>query len=260
MSNLSPRQTKPIEYVRPVRALHFPVQAEVPETQRHLELRTALYRLLGFALAGRASVGSDQFLYFDASDPRACLAPDVFVKLGGPPGEIISWKVWERGTPELAVEVVSRSDAAGLPWDQKLTRYHRLGVRELVRFEQDAVNPIRIWDYVEGDLVERRIVPGSCPRSEVLDLYWTLGPDERWGPMLRLAEDPLGKHLVKTEAELQAALVKREAEARQHEAQAARQHEAQARQREAEARQRAEQRIRELEAALQEARAEGSKR
>ena len=50
------------EYVRPLVPLHFPSEATVPETQRHLELRTALYQLLWFQLADRATVGSDQFV------------------------------------------------------------------------------------------------------------------------------------------------------------------------------------------------------
>ena len=37
--------------------------------------------MLQGALPG-ATIRSDQFVYSDASDPRKCLAPDVFVKLG----------------------------------------------------------------------------------------------------------------------------------------------------------------------------------
>ena len=196
-----PQGAEPFEYVRPVRPLHFPVAAEVPETQRHLELRTALYQILRRALGAQHSVGSDQFVYYDASDPGACLAPDVFVKLGGGSEEITSWKVWERGTPELAVEIVSRSDAAETPWQEKLERYHRLGVRELLRFEQQAPSPIRIWDYVDGDLVERKILSPSLPLCQVLGWYWVLGHDQSWGPMLRLAKDPEGKQLLQTEKE-----------------------------------------------------------
>ena len=47
----SQHDTEPFEYVRPIRPLYFPVAAEVPETQRHLELRTALYQLLRRALS-----------------------------------------------------------------------------------------------------------------------------------------------------------------------------------------------------------------
>jgi hypothetical protein len=266
MGSVSQQEAKPLEYVRPVRPLYFPVAAEVPETQRHLELRTALYQLLRLALDAQHSVGSDQFVYYDASDPGACLAPDVFVKLTGGAEEITSWKVWERGTPELAVEFVSRSDAPDAPWADKLKRYHRLGVRELVRFEQHAANPIRIWDYVDGDLVERRVSATSPALCRVLGWYWVVGRDERWGPTLRLATDPEGGHLIQTEKEVRADAERRAIEATQREAEAA-QREAEAAQREAEAAQReaesaqrealarksadeAHERVKELEAAL----------
>ena len=216
------------EYVRPLRPLHFPVEAKVPESQRHLELRTMLYQLLSFWLQGRATVGSDQFLYFDASDPKLCLAPDVFLQLGPPGPEITSWKTWERGTPELAIEIASRSDAPDEPWQTKLARYHRLGVRELVRFDQKAAEPLRVWDYVEGDLAERKLSPAAPAACRVLGAWWVLVPHERWGRMLRLAHDPEGTQLVQTETE------------------AARQSEAA----ETEARLSAEARVRELEAEL----------
>ena len=223
------------EYVRPLRPLHFPVEAKVPESQRHLELRTALYQLLSFHLEGKASVGSDQFLYFDASDPKACLAPDVFLQLGSDGPEIDSWKTWERGTPDLAVEIASRSDAPDEPWRLKLERYHRLGVRELVRFNQRARHKLRIWDYVDGDLAERKLAPEVPAWCRVLGLFWVIESDERWGPMLRLAHDAEGTRLVQTRLESEIAARKAEAEARKAEA---------------EARKIAEARVRELEQTL----------
>jgi Uma2 family endonuclease len=162
------------EYLRPLRPLHFPEEAEVPEFQRHLELRTLLYQLLSFWLQGRATVGSDQFLYFDASDPKVCLAPDVFLQLGSDGSEITSWKTWERGTPDLAIEIASRSDAPDEPWNKKLARYHRLGVRELVRFDQNAAEPLRVWDYVDGDLAERKLSSATPVACRVLGAWWVL--------------------------------------------------------------------------------------
>jgi Uma2 family endonuclease len=231
------REIRPdsFEYVRPLRPLHFPVEAKVPESQRHLELRTALYQLLSFHLQGRATVGSDQFLYFDASNPKACLAPDVFVRLGVDGPEIDSWKTWERGTPDLAIEIASRSDAPDEPWQLKLDRYHRLGVRELVLFNQRAARKVRIWDYVEGDLAERKLTADAPVPCAVLGLWWVTLPDERWGPMLRLAFDAEGRQPVPTRLETEVA---------------ARQAEAEARRAEAEARHMAEARVRELEQTL----------
>ncbi len=77
----------------------FPESATVPESQLHLDLRTLLYHLLQDALGEAFTMGSDQFVYFDASDPSACLAPDVYVGLSPTAERIRTWKVWERGAP-----------------------------------------------------------------------------------------------------------------------------------------------------------------
>jgi len=201
---MSERRANEFEYLRPLRPLHFPVEAKVPESQRHYEIRSAVYQLLSFWLRDRATVGSDQFMYFDASDPKACLAPDVFVQLGTPGPEITSWKTWERGTPDLAIEIASRSDAPDEPWNEKLARYHRAGVRELVRFDQKAAAPLRVWDYVDGDLAERKLTPGEPVACPVLSAWWVLVSDERWGRVPRLALDAAGTQLVKTEIEVEA--------------------------------------------------------
>ena len=201
------------------RALHFPVEASVPEHKRHLELRTLLYRVLG-TLAGEHSVGSEQFVYWDPTDPSRCLAPDAFVRLGVPDSIFGSWKTWERGVPEVAVEIVSDSDASEASWDAKLQRYQELGVRELVRFDADEApeRQVRIWDRVDGALVERQDGDHSC---RGLKLYWVVVPLDRIPAALRLARDAEGCDLVLTPEE-----------------------------REARARKAAEQRVAELEAAL----------
>src|SRR5690606_25709534 len=123
----------------------------------------------------------DQFVYYDASNPKACLAPDVYVKLGGPKGDIESWKTWERGTPDLAIEIGSRSDQPEEPWEEKLGRYHQLGVRELVRFDPRAITRLRVWDYVDGDLAERRFAPDSPVPCRVLSRWWVTVPHPQWG-------------------------------------------------------------------------------
>lgn len=149
------------------RPLVFPTESTVPETKEHLDLRTALYLVLCEAFGQGAWVGSDQFVYYDASDPARVVAPDVFVRRGGPDESFASWKVWERGCPELAIEIVSESDASSAAWEKKLARYHAVGVAELVRFHADAERPLRVWDRVDDDLVERR-VDGRRTTSRVL--------------------------------------------------------------------------------------------
>ncbi len=231
-SRLAAERPRYIERPPPV---VFPESAEVPETQLHLDLRTLLYHLLREFLADQATVGSDQFVYFDASDPSACLAPDVYVGLSPPGEKIRTWKVWERGAPQVAVEITSDSDAPDLPWRDKLARYQRLGVQELIRFdaEQDE-RPLRVWDRVDGALSERRVT-GARASSLVLPLHWVVAPAEGMPRSLRI--------------EHAGELVMTDKEARQAEAEA-RRAEAEARQAEAEARRAAEQRLKELEAEL----------
>ncbi|HKQ70473.1 MAG TPA: Uma2 family endonuclease [Polyangiaceae bacterium] len=195
----------------------FPVEAEVPEGKRHLRLRTFLFQLLEFALGQESSIGSEQFVYWNARDPRRCLAPDVFVRLGVPDSTFDTWKTWERGgAPELAVEIVSRSDAPDEPWDDKLERYHELGVRELVRFDPKAPEGarIRVWDRVQEDLVEREVEGDSTP-STTLRLYWVVAPIEGLEVGLRLAEDVEGTKLLLSRTETEAQARQAEAQARQ---------------------------------------------
>jgi Uma2 family endonuclease len=194
-------------YVTAPKPIAFPSEERpeehVSETKRHLEARTALYLLLKDALPG-AAVGSDQFVYSDASDPRKCLSPDVFVKLGAPlayGASFDNWKVWERGAPDVAVEIVSASDRSDAEWAAKLERYQASGIGEVVRFDaEDAKHPLRVWDRIDGDLIER--APESQDRHEcaALGLWWTIVPSE-FGPMPRLARDPSGAHLLPTPGE-----------------------------------------------------------
>jgi hypothetical protein len=247
-------------YLRAPVPLYFPSSAEMPETQRHLLLRTALFEIVWGAFGDSATVGSDQFIFWDPTDPRQCCAPDLFVRLGTRVVLFDSWKVWERGAPELAVEIGSRSDAPELPWEAKLERFRRLGVRELVRFEPLQRDlRVRIWDGLEGDLVERDAADPAFARCDTLSAYWCVRDDTTRGPMLRLARDAEGLDLYPTPEEArqrEAEARQREAEARQREAEArqrevdARQHDAEALRREAQARHEAERRVAELEAEL----------
>jgi hypothetical protein len=185
-----------------------------------------LYSILKLAFENRAMIGSEQFVYWDATDPSACLAPDVFVRLGLPDENFRSWKTWERGAPHIAVEIVSPSDADSESWAEKLAKYHRLGIGELVRFDADEPSsPLRVWDYVEGDLVERELAPSSVAECAPLGLWWTVREDAELGLVLRLSRDAAGRDLLPTERDLREAeeVRRRVAEAKHQNAEAKRQ-------------------------------------
>jgi hypothetical protein len=189
-------------YLRAPHPLHFPVEERVPEKGRHLEVRTVLFQIVRDAFRDRAIVGSEQFVYWDPTDPKQCCAPDLFVRIGTPHAPVDCWKVWERGAPDLVVEITSASDAADGPWETKLERFRRLGAREIVRFDpEDRDRPIRIWDAIDGDAVERDPADPAFCRCETLGMYLVVHEDAEVGPMLRLARDPEGRDLLPTQAE-----------------------------------------------------------
>ncbi len=199
-------------------ALHFPVQAEVPETRTHLRLRTLLFDFLWLAFAGVAKIGSEQFVYWDPTDIGACLAPDAFVRFGDPDHEFDSWKVWEHGAPHVAIEIISNSDRRG--WDKKLDAYRRMGVSELVAFNPEfPEQPLRIWDFVGDGLLERKLLE---PYAKSLHLggFWRSFEIAGEGPSLRLSHDEQGQSLFLTPKESEAR--RAEAETRRADAEAQR--------------------------------------
>lgn len=105
-----------IRHLQAPQRLVFPEEALVLETQLHLELWTLLYQLLRDYLGDAATVSSDQFVYWAADDPTQAPAPDACVRRGGAAELLRSWKTWERGAPEVTVEIVSSPlAAASLP-------------------------------------------------------------------------------------------------------------------------------------------------
>ncbi len=161
-----------LRHLRAPVPLHFPESAEMPESKVHLLVRTFLFQLLRHALGPGHSVGSEQFVYWMPTNPRRCLAPDVFVKLGVDDTLFGTWKCWRHGAPDLAIEVVSPSDSESMPWDEKLARYAELGVAELLRFDPEAREGerMRAWDRIDEDLVEREV---DGDRTPCVTLGWT---------------------------------------------------------------------------------------
>ncbi len=210
-----PRSLPELRYVRAPEPIVFPEAEEVPEGLPHLLVRTFLFQLLRFALGPSHSVGSDQFIYLVsiATDPKRKVAPDVFVRLGVQQTSFGTWKTWENGgAPDLAVEIVSPNEGDGVSWDEKLARYHELGVSEVVRFDPEATEGkrLRVWDRVRGDLVERVIGDDRTP-CLTLGLNWTVCAIEEHPVALRLIDDD-GRWL-ESQAEV-AAKARAEAEAR----------------------------------------------
>lgn len=219
-----------LRHVRPVRPLRFreqePEDEHLGQSRRHLHLCKALYEILRAAVPlDESTVGADQFVYFRANDARRCLAPDVFVKVDRPDADFGSWKTWEWGAPELAFEILSPSDTEEM-WsvEEKLGRYHELGVQELVLFDVDAPpgERLRVWDRIDGDFLERVVEDERTP-CVTLGLYVVVAPvlvDEssRYPVCVRLSRTADGSDLVSTAAE-----ARRDAELARQDAELARQ-------------------------------------
>jgi Uma2 family endonuclease len=186
--------------------------------RRHLHLCRALYDMIRAVCVPEHTVGADQFVYFDAANPKRCLAPDAFVTLGERDHDFDSYLVWEEGTPDVAFEVLSPSDTPERwTFEEKLRRYRTLGVRELVTFHVDAPagERLRVWDRIEHDLVERVVTDDRTP-CVTLGLTLLVGPVDEYPVGLRLARDAEGSDLVLTdkEARLAAETAAKGAEAR----------------------------------------------
>jgi Uma2 family endonuclease len=221
----------------------FPSEEKVPESTQHLKLRTLLYQVLHHAFRIEHSIGCDQFVYWNGASPRRCLAPDAFVRLHRPSDDFPSWKTWERGAPELCVEIASRSDAPDPPWDEKLEKYLELGAKEIVRFDWRAEEGgrLRAWDRVDGQLIER-VVEADRTACLTLGLHWVVVgyPEQADLPCLRLARDDIGTDILPTRSETEAMRAtaeasRAEAEAKRAEAEASMRHAAERRLAEVEA-------------------------
>ena len=220
-------QSHGIRHVRPVRPVLFPAsdpEWEMSESTRHGRMCELLYQLLRAAVGDEGTVGKDNFVYFDASNARRKCAPDGFVKLGLPQAHFDSFKTWEHGAPELAVEILSPSDTEEkLTLEEKLERFHAIGVREVVAFDVDAPagSRLRAWDIVHGDLVERIVEDERTP-CLTLHRWFVVAPYalEHLPAALRLADDPAGTRIVlepreRAEAELEGARAATEHERRE---------------------------------------------
>ena len=205
-------------YVRPPAPLFFPVDEPVPEHRWHRLAAEALAQSVEEAFDRQVLVSSDQFLYWDPTNPKRCLAPDVAIRLGAPSELVASWKTWERGAPHVGVDVTSESDAPDWALEEKLARYRQAGVAEVVRYDRrDRERPFRLWDWLDGDLVERDLADPEAFRCAALGWYWCEHEDPELGLTLRLARDRAGTDLIATPRERERAAKEAERAAKEAE-------------------------------------------
>ena len=122
-------------------------------------------------------VSANMFVYFEEGNPRAVVAPDVFVVLGAPDYKRRSYKVWEEPKgPDFVLEITSHSTRSA---DQGPKRriYAEIGVQEYWLFDPtgDWLDPplegLRLVADRYVRLPSRTSLDGSLSgRSEVLGL------------------------------------------------------------------------------------------
>ena len=169
-------------------------------------------------------VGSNNFLYYERGNPRAVVAPDVYVVVGAPaspPRD--TYMLWnEPKGPDFVLEVTSASTRRD---DERRKRevYAALGVREYFLYDPRAeylAPPLQGWRLHEGEYRRLPAVTALSNRevavaSEVLGLELR---DDREARMVRLHDRAAGETLLTHEeserAREEEAVARRAAEAR----------------------------------------------
>lgn len=117
----------------------YPCSDGKPLAESDFQLEPVVYAITAlrthFRHRERIHVAGDMFLYFKEGDPRAVVAPDVFVVVGAAKHKRLSYKLWEEPkAPDFVLEITSRSTRAE---DQGRKRevYASLGVGEYWLFD-----------------------------------------------------------------------------------------------------------------------------
>ncbi len=118
-------------------------------------------------------------LYFEQGNPKAVVAPDVFVVVGAPKRRRRSYRLWrEPKAPDFILEITSAS-TAGQDLGIKKGLYAYLGVKEYFQFDPTA-------DYLNPPLQGLRLEDG---------VYTPILPEPSSNGTLRLFSETLGLHL-----------------------------------------------------------------
>ena len=119
--------------------IDYPCSDGKPLAESDFQLKPLVYAITAlqthFLDQAQVYVAGDMFVYFREGDPRAVVAPDVFVVLGAPKHMRSSYKLWEEPkAPDFVLEVTSRSTRAE-DEGRKREVYAALGVAEYWLFD-----------------------------------------------------------------------------------------------------------------------------
>lgn len=167
----APRPAKP----RPV---HYPISDGKPLSDSGLNVRVMEYAFATFDMAFADQpdvyVSMDNFVYYEQGNPKAVVAPDVFLVRGAaktPPRD--SWMVWVEGVPPtLVIEVISPS-TKGRDALAKRAIYEQVGVTEYVLFDTHnryIQPPLQLLRLTDGRYTEVAPDAEGWVLSEVLGM------------------------------------------------------------------------------------------
>lgn len=191
--------------------IHYPESDGRPmgETEIHAQVLEDLR----FALARRYAdvpdvyVWGNLFLYYREGDPKACVAPDVFLVRGvgkRKDNRRRTYKLWEEGgrVPSLVIELTSESTRDEDVEKKKL--YERLGVEEYFLFDPfgEYARPRLQGFRLEGGRYQP-LLQGVDGSLESRTTGLVLKPE---GPRLRLRDKETGEVLLWAEEEAEARL------------------------------------------------------
>jgi len=179
------------------------------ETDTHLEqMVDALLHPLKERYRNDADVyvSGNLFVYYEEGNPKAVVAPDVFVVFGVPKKLRRIYKVWEEGRPpDIVLELTSRKTYREDLSDKRIL-YEELGIREYFLFDplRDYLRP-PLQGFRLHDGCYRPLLPDDLPDgewqidSEVLGL--TL---QTAGSFLRLYDPQTERYLLSRPEEAEA--------------------------------------------------------
>ena len=168
-------------YAFPLTEIEYPESDGLPMAESDFQLKYLIYAVE--ALRGHfrdrddVYVSGNLFIYYEEGNPKAVVAPDVFVVIGASSHDRPSYKLWnEPKGPDFVLEITSKS-TRGEDQGAKRGVYAYLGVREYWQYDPTG-------DYLDPplqglQLIERNYWPlraavsasgGFSMHSAVLDL------------------------------------------------------------------------------------------
>jgi Uma2 family endonuclease len=141
--------------------IHYPESDGKPigETDVHIDALIYLREALRdhFRDDPRMYVAGNMLLYYEAGNPVACMAPDVFVVQGVAKGERRTYRLWEEGQPPSVVfEITSRGSRLE-DLGTKRVVYAMLGVWEYFLYDP-------LGEYLRPSLQGYRLQEGEYQR------------------------------------------------------------------------------------------------